>query len=171
MLKQELANHLNSAPLAVYNESDFFNVQFSLSDFVIDDRSLTSIAKKIIINRHTKNISYSGRNNQNYSKECIPSEKDVFISNIKQVYLSFQDIKFDILTKKYGLSGVENAQKFLSYTEMLNCQICGSYIDNNGVLCNSCGALVHGPRLLDSHGFKCRQCGKRFAERVLTTWV
>jgi hypothetical protein len=161
LLKQELANHLNSAPLAVYNESDFSNIQFSRSDFVIDDRSLTNIAKKIIIDRHTKNVSYSARQkNQHYSKVCIPSEKDLFISNIKQVYLSFQDIKFDILKKDYEMRGVENAQKFLSYTEMMNCRICGSYINNNGILCNSCGALVHGHRLLDSHGFKCSQCGK-----------
>lgn len=159
-IKQELANHLISSPLTVYNESDFNNFQFSRTDFVIDDRSLANLLKKIIIERHTRTVSYYGRNNQRYSKVCVPSEKDVFISNIKQVYLPYQDIKFEILTQNYGLNATENAQNILSYTTMLNCKICSSYIDNKGVLCNSCGSLVHGERLLDSHGFRCRQCGK-----------
>lgn len=160
LLKQELATHLNSTPLAVYNESDFSQIQFGRSDFVIDDRTLAKLSKKIIIDRHTKTVYYSGRNNQRYSKVCVPSEKDVFISNIKQVYLPFQDISFNMMTKIYGLKGVENAQKMLSYTTMLNCNVCGSYISSKGIVCNSCGSMVHSPRLLDSHGFKCKVCGK-----------
>ena len=160
LLKQDLANHLNSAPLTIYNESDFSNLHFSRSDFIIDDRSLANISKKIIINRHTKKVYYYGRNNQRYEKVCAPNEKDVFISNIKQVYIPQQDIKIDILTKNYGLKAFENAQNLLSYTEMLNCKICGSYIKNKGLICNSCGAIVHNPRTLDSHGFKCSKCGK-----------
>lgn len=160
LLKQELANHLNSAPLTVYNESDFSRIQFSRSDFVIDDRTLSNLSKKIIIDRHTKTVSYYGRNNQRYSKVCIPSEKDIFISNIKQVYIPYQDINFNILTQNYGLKGIENAQKMLSYTTMLNCKVCGSYISSKGIICNSCGGMVHNPRILDSHGFKCKMCGK-----------
>ena len=160
LLKQELANHLNSAPLTVYNESDFSRIQFSRSDFVIDDRTLANLSKKIIIDRHTKTVSYYGRNNQHYSKVCIPSEKDIFISNIKQVYIPYQNLSFNILTQNYGLKGVENAQKLLSYTTMLNCKVCNSYVSSKGLLCNSCGGTVHSSRLLDAHGFKCKMCGK-----------
>jgi len=160
LLKQELANHLNSSPLTVYNESDFSQVQFSRSDFVIDDRTLANLSKKIIIDRHTKTVSYSGRNNQRYSKVCIPGEKDVFLSNIKQVYLPCQNIGFRILNQNFTMKGVENTEKILSYTKMLNCNVCGSYIDSKGILCNSCGSMVHGYRLLDSHGFICKVCGK-----------
>jgi restriction system protein len=160
LLKQELANHLYSATLSVYNESDFSQVQFSRSDFVIDDRTLANLSKKIIIDRHTKTVSYYGRNNQHYSKVCIPGEKDIFISNIKQVYIPYQDINFKILTQNYGLKGVENTQKMLIYTTMLNCKVCGTYISSKGLFCNSCGGMVHSPRLLDSHGFKCKICGK-----------
>lgn len=160
LMKQELANHIVKAPLAVYNESDFTGIQFSRSDFLIDDRTLTNLAKKIIIDRHTKNVSYYGRNNQHYSKVCVPSEKDVFISNVKQVYLPFQDVKFNVMKTNYDLQAAENAQNLLSYTKMMNCKICGSYIDHKGIVCNSCGAFVHGVRFLDPHGFMCHQCGK-----------
>jgi hypothetical protein len=160
LLKQEYANHLNSAQLTIYNESDFSQIQFTRSDFVVDSRTLANLSKKIIINRHTKTVSYYGKNNQRYSKVCVPSEKDVFISNIKQVYIPYQDINFNILTQNYGLKGVENTQKMLSYTAMLNCNVCDSYISSKGLLCNSCGRIVHKPRLLDSHGFKCKICGK-----------
>jgi len=160
LLKQELAIHLSSATLAVYNETDFSGVPFSRTDFVIDDRSLAGIAKKIIIDRHTRSISYTGRNNQRYTKLCVPAEKDVFISNIKQVYLPVQDIHLGILKQDYSVTGIENAKQVLSYTTMLNCRICNSYISDGGIICNSCGALVHGHRLLDAHGFTCKICGK-----------
>ena|GEM_PF-719025 len=160
LLKQEMANHLSSAPLTIYNEADFAGVPISRADFVIDDRSLTNIAKKIIIDRHTRSISYYGRNNQRYTKLCVPSEKDVYISNIKQVYLPVQEIHVKILNQKYGMGGIENAEKMLCYTTMGNCNVCNSYINDNGLVCNSCGGLVHGPRILDAHGFVCKSCGK-----------
>ncbi len=160
LMKQELATHLSSAPLTIYSETDFSGIPFSRTDFVIDDRSLAGIAKKIIIDRHTRSISYSGRNNQNYTKLCVPAEKDVFISNIKQVYLPVQDIHLGILKQNYSVTGIENAKQMLSYTAMLNCKICNSYIHDGGIICNSCGALVHGHRLLDAHGFTCKLCGK-----------
>jgi hypothetical protein len=160
LLKQELVNHLKSAPLSIYNESDFSGIPFSRSDFVIDDRSLANLSKKIVINRHTKTVSYSGKNNQDYSKLCVPSEQDVFITNVKQIYLPFQDVKFSILNSLYHTTSLENAEQMLSKTDMLNCNICGYYLSGKGLLCNSCGALVHDQRLLDSHGFKCKTCGK-----------
>jgi restriction system protein len=160
LLKQEIANHLNSAPLTVYNESDYSQIQFNRADFVIDDHTLMNLSKKIIIDRHTKIVSYSGRNNQNYTKVCVPGEKDVFISNIKQVYVPYQNVHFDLLKKNYELKGIENAQKMLCYSTMLNCCVCDGYIDSKGIVCNSCGNLVHSPRFLDSHGFKCKLCGK-----------
>ena len=160
LLKQEMANHLSSAPLTIYNEAEFSGIPVSRADFVIDDRSLSNIAKKIIIDRHTKAVSYYGRNNQRYTKLCVPGEKDVFISNIKQVYLPFQKINLKILDKKYEVGGIENAERMLSYTTMSNCMICNSYIPDNGLICNSCGGLVHGPRMLDAHGFICKSCGK-----------
>ena len=160
LLKQEIANHLSSAPLSIYNEADFSSILISRKDFVIDDRSLVNIAKKIIIDRHTKSISYYGKNNQRYTKHCIPLEKDVFISNIKQVYLPYQEVHFGILNQKNKMSGIENGNEMLCYTDMTNCKICNSYIPNKGLVCNSCGGLVHGPRVLDSHGFVCKSCGK-----------
>lgn len=160
LLKQEMANHLSTAPVAVYREADLSGIPFSRTDFVIDNRSLTDIAKKIIINRHTRQVSYYGRNNRSYTKRCVPAEKDVFISNIKQVYIPVQKINVGILNHNYGISGIENAEKILNYTTMANCKICNKYIKDGGLVCNSCGALVHGPRLLDSHGFKCKSCGK-----------
>ncbi len=160
LLKQEFVDHLKSAPLSIYNESDFSDIPFTRSDFVIDDRSLAKLSKKIVINRHTKMVSYAGKNNQNYSKLCVPSEQDVFITNVKQIYLPFQDVKFNILNAMYHTTSLENAEQILSYTDMLNCNICGHYISSKGLVCNSCGALVHDQRFLDSHGFKCKTCGK-----------
>lgn len=160
LLKQEIANHLSSAPLAIYNEADFTGISISRTDFVIDDHSLANIAKKIIIDRHTNSVSYYGGNNHRYTKLCVPGEKDVFISTIKQVYLPVQEVQCRILDQKYDMKCIENAEKMLCYTSMANCSVCNSYILDNGLICNSCGKIVHGPRLLDAHGFVCKSCGK-----------
>lgn len=160
LLKQELANHLSLAPLAVYKESDFPGLVFSRSDFVIDGQSLTNMVKKIITVRHTKSIPYRGKNNQRYEKLCEPGDKDIFVTNIKQVYLPDQKLNVGIINQNYELNGFENAEKMLCYTQIFNCRICNSYIHSDGLVCNSCGGIVHGPRLLDSHGFVCKQCGK-----------
>jgi restriction system protein len=168
-LKQEIAEHLTSSPLCQYNESDFSQISFTRPDFVIDERTLETLSKKIIIEQHTRRISYYGNNHHSYSKICTPREKDVFLSDIKQVYLPYQEIQFNILAQNYELKGVENPQKMLVYTTMMNCKICGKYIDSNGIVCNSCGSLVHGPQILDSHGFSCKICGKTICRNCAYT--
>jgi hypothetical protein len=84
----------------------------------------------------------------------------VYISNIKQVYLPFQELQLGLLGKEYSMRGIENTDKMLGDTSLGKCSICESYIFGGGIVCNSCGALVHGPRFLDSHGFTCKKCGK-----------
>jgi len=166
MLKPEYANHLNSAPLKTFNESDFSGLKYKRYDFHIDDSTLKSLSKEYIAIIHTKTIRYYGDNNQAYSKICKPPDKDIFIPNIKQVYIPFQDIDLKILHNIYSVFGTENSQNLLCSTDLLKCKICGSYIHGTkGILCNSCGALVHTQQLLDSHGFKCNKCGKTLCRK------
>jgi hypothetical protein len=94
MLKEELAKHVKSASLLVYDESNYKDSDLRKESFHIDDNTLKRRSKDYISNIHTTNISYWGRNNQRYTKLCAPSERDIFISNTKQVYVPFQQIDY-----------------------------------------------------------------------------
>lgn len=165
-LKEEIAKHLASTPLAVYNESNFKDLDFKKDSFHIDATTLKKLSKNFISERHSRNVVYYGANNQRYEKSCEPSEREIFISDIKQVYIPFQQLGLQTLERNYGIVAIENPTHLLCYTKMLNCAICEGYIkDNKIILCNSCGAIVHNNRTLDSHSFKCRICGKTLCRK------
>lgn len=165
LMDQNIANHLKSAGLSPYDETGFDISQFHRNNFFIDEKAITAAAKAIIVIQHTKNISYYGKNHRRYQKECVPPQKDVFITDIKKIYIPTQLLKIKILQQEYPLKGIENSQNILSTTNILSCRICGRHINKKGLICNSCGAVVHNQRLLDSHGFICRQCGKTICRK------
>lgn len=160
MLKEELAKHVKSASLSMYDESNYKDSDLKKESFHIDANTLKILSKDYISNIHTRNISYWGRNNQRYTKLCVPSERNIFISDIKQVYIPFQQIDLQAFRTKHEVIAIENSENLLCYTKMFNCSICEGYIKDTKVLCNSCGAIVHNKTILDSHSFKCKICGK-----------
>jgi restriction system protein len=165
LLKQEIAKHIKSASLTVYDESIYKDSNLKKVNFHIDANTLKTLSKNYISNFHTKNITYWGKNNQKYTKLCMPSERDIFISNIKQVYVPFQQIELQVIKIKYDITAIENSENLLCYTKMFNCAVCGGYIKNTKTLCNSCGAVVHNKAILDSHSFECKICGKTLCRK------
>lgn len=165
MLKEEIAKHLRSANLLSYNKSDYRDSILKKESFHIDANTLKKLSKEYITNVHTKAVSYWGQNNRKYTKLCVPRERDIFVSDIKQVYIPFQQVNLQALKEKYDMIAVENPENLLCYTKMFSCAICGGYIRGNGILCNSCGAIVHDKSILDSHSFECKMCGKTLCRK------
>ncbi len=160
LLKEEIAKHVMSASLTVYDESTYKDLDLRKENFHVDANTLKTLSKNYISIFHTKNKTYRGRNNQSYTKLCAPSERDILISNTKQVYIPFQQIELQAFKMKYDITAIENSKNLLCYTKMFNCAVCGGYIKDEKVLCNSCGAIVHNKAILDSHSFQCKICGK-----------
>ena len=133
--------------------------------FHIDANSLKTNSKEHISDIHTKNVTYWGKNNRQYTKLCKPGERSILITDTKQVYVPFQQIDLQTIKTKHEFVAVENSTQMLCYTKMFNCSICGGYIKNIKVLCNSCGAIVHNRTFLDSHSFKCDICGKTICRK------
>lgn len=121
---------------------------------------LTKNAYEYIIQRHTKNVSYVGRNNQSYTKTCAPSKKDILIKDVAHVYIPHSDVEFLLHNRKRKISLAENntSSFFVLSENFLNCEICNSKI-SSGVLCNDCGAVAHISKK-KSHGLKCSFCEK-----------
>jgi restriction endonuclease Mrr len=127
--------------------------------------NLTEIKEKMIeriIDKHTTVISYTGRNNREYDKECIPNKKDILISDISQIYIPHNDIKFNLNNVERNIKLVDNGtiEPYIYYSNLRNCEICGGKISGKGLLCIECGKISHDKEFFDSHGFYCELCGK-----------
>ena len=165
IFRGEIAKHLKLAPLLSYDGYRYKDSILKKESFHIDANTLKKLSKEHISNAHTKNVTYWGRNNRRYTKLCVPRERDIFVSDVKQVYIPFQQINLQALKEKYDMVVVENPENLLCYTKMFDCSICRGYIKDNRVLCNSCGAIAHDKSILDSHSFECKICGKTLCRK------
>lgn len=131
-----------------------------VDDFQISETTLRKNLLAIIKEKHTDTVSYVGNNNVKYSKTGSPSNRDIDIYNVEQVFVPNLAIDICVDKSKYQLRNCYCNNNALYIPEVLDeCAICGKKIDF-GVICNDCGNLVHNPRSLDSHSFVCEKCGK-----------
>lgn len=133
-----------------------------LPTFQIDSTSLVRRAKRTIIKLHTKRVGYHGKNNVSYSKVCEPGERDIYVEDIRQVYLPLVKVSFTLATTSYQVAGAQAPSgRLLPIShDILTCKTCGQSISGRGLLCDTCGRVTHsgGFRLKSIHGFKCGRC-------------
>lgn len=127
---------------------------------VATTNEITSKAYEFIIQKHTKQVTYSGRNNQRYTKVCKPSKKDILIRDTAHVYLPYSDVKILLHDKERNMSLIENhtSNFYALDNDFLNCSICNEKL-SQGLLCNDCGVIVHVSKR-NTHGVECYFCGK-----------
>ena len=136
------------------------SLKVSRQEFKLDSQSVLEKAKTHIIDLNTETVRYSGRNNQRYSKVCKPSEKNVHITNVAQVYYPHWQVSIRALKHSYSLATIENRDHVrVTSTDMFTCRECSESVEEHEValLCNACGAVVHRKK---SHGFACEICEK-----------
>jgi len=160
ILEEEIADHFNGIPynnLVLENTKNVKTMQFKLLSGRVKGSAISHIIKK-----HTTSQTYTGRNNVTYTKNCVPKKKDIFLSNISQVYIPENEIYFDLKGKKRFFKIADNGtMNFYIYEDNVsNCEICGRLIGKMGIICNECGTISHNKRLFFSHGFYCKTCGK-----------
>ncbi len=136
----------------------------NLPTFKVDNTTMQRNAKNFIIHKHTKNVSYFGRNNQRYTKQCVPGEREVYISDVRQLYLPLTRIDFKLgLTSYYTEGSQAPSGSLLSLSDNLRqCSLCKNTIDAGAIICDTCGKTTHSGGFLISsiHGFKCKKCGR-----------
>lgn len=140
---------------------DFVGV---LPTFQVDATTLLRLAKETITRAHTREVAYHGRNNQRYTKICIPGERDIYISDIRQLYLPLISLDFRLGLVPYHIEGTQAPSgRLLSVSDNLRqCQMCNKRIEHGAVLCNVCGRITHSGGFLirNIHGFRCKKCGR-----------
>lgn len=135
-----------------------------LPTFQVDATTLGRLAKGTIMELHTRTVSYYGRNNQKYTKVCIPAERDVYIADIRQVYLPLFRLDFKLGVVPYHIEGTQAPSgRLLSISDNLRrCQLCNERIERGAILCDVCGRITHSGGILirSIHGFRCKRCGR-----------
>jgi len=135
-----------------------------LPTFHVDSTTLLRKIKDSIMQRHTRTVSYRGRNNQSYRKVCTPGERDIFIADIRQLYLPLIELDFKLGEAQYHIEGTQAPSgRLLSTSDNLRlCQLCNSTIERDSILCDVCGRITHSGGILirSIHGFRCKKCGR-----------
>ena len=135
-------------------------------DFAITRDALLGRAVSHIIYENSMTVNYRGRNNQSYSKECIPSAKNILFTDSRQIYVPEQKVVLKVFDRKYPLSFVEDGHQIQWHNSpsITNCSICNKDFEQ-GLLCNACGAVSHPPTFFWPHGFRCKTCAKTICKQ------
>lgn len=135
-----------------------------LPTFQVDATTLHRVAKETITKLHTQTVSYYGRNNQRYTKVCTPGERDIYIGDIRQLYLPLIRLDFRLGQVPYHIEGTQAPSgRLLSISDDLRrCQLCNERIGKGAILCDVCGRITHSGGILirSVHGFRCKKCGR-----------
>lgn len=115
-------------------------IPFEFTENDIEEHALNSI-----IDQHTHNVNYSGKNNVAYSKTCIPKKRDIDIKQFLPIYLPFwkNDIKIMEMNYKQEVYVKGNDELYL-IDELKTCKICKNEEDDykDMTICPECGRIV-----------------------------
>ena len=136
----------------------------TLDVFHHDSARIAGISVDQLKSKYSQTVSYYGRNNVRYEKDCIPSSSDILIRGVTPIYLPLQKTPLIALRRKYDIEILENEMLHpkVLHSNFASCHICNSKLSKRTFLCNSCGNLSHGPSWWrrSSHSYNCDICGK-----------
>ena len=138
-------------------------------EFTKPFKETKNLAEEALIRLYTKTVSYYGANNVRYDKTCIPKQKDINVSGIKQVYIPLWNILFSILRNKYVIVGVEDSTGLTVLPSYMvhvgadsgirvypdSCMVCSGSLESKFV-CSDCGGITCA-----DHTFNCKMCGRQ----------
>lgn len=120
---------------------------------------------------HTETVNYVGGNNVCYSKKCVPNKSSIFVRSISQVYIPFLNVKSKIISQEHQLEIVGNTENAESVDiHHAKCELCGDFLGEKRLLCNSCGRVVHAPKFFVGHSYNCEICKKTICKEC-TLWT
>ncbi len=160
-------------------QADFLEVPHDfrgkLLNFRIDSTTLRNNTKSIIAGKHARVVTYHARHNRRrYQKTCVPSDRDIAIINVRQVYLPRLELSFKLLQTPYvaTLFHAPSGRILPRFTDATTCRVCHGSIPAKGIICDTCGRSTHsgGFFVNSKHGFRCRRC-KRTTCRIDGAWT
>lgn len=117
-------------------------------DFQLNETELKSIAIQKIIQSHSNEIPYKGKNNVHYTKTCVPKSNDINISYCKSLYYPEWKININAKRNNYNINFIEALGGNIVLKNEANfCKICACDITNKFIFkskwyCIECGAIT-----------------------------
>lgn len=133
--------------------------------FAYDVKSAKLRATESVCHRYSKLVSYRGRNNVGYQKDCKVPPSSVYFADIKPALLPTHVMKVHLLESAYPCKIIDGGGGTITALQLDECAICEKTVDGNPALCNSCGSIYHPRRFFRGHGYRCKSCGKTICQR------
>ncbi len=127
----------------------------------MSDADVQHVAREKVRARHTRTVKYVGGNNHRYTKECVPSTRDVQMLEGTTVLLPVVTAKYELLGIERSIEIVDPVSAEFNILSELVCDSCSSI--NDLQLCSHCGKVVcqkdglFGPK---GHGAACSLCSE-----------
>ena len=105
---------------------------------------------------HTKYVPYWKKEDKTDTKKCVPSKKDITITDVMCLYLPLSDVEYELFGKTRTIRSLESSTPEFTVIEssIRKCDICGKNAEN-GIICSKCGSVAD-----EKHGVRCSRCGK-----------
>lgn len=148
LLKDDLMEPLLSGIGDAFSIENNAQVTTEKEEFLLNESELKQKAISEIIDSHTADISYTGRNNVSYTKRCVPKAKDITIYESKPLYYPQWNFQINAVSKNYGISVIEAPNtKITLKNDAEICQVCNKNVTENLLFksrwfCRKCGSIT-----------------------------
>jgi hypothetical protein len=105
---------------------------------------------------HTKYVPYMKKADKPDTKKCVPSKKEITITDVMCLYLPLSDVEYELFGKVRTIRSLESSTPDFTVIEssIRKCDLCGKNAEN-GIVCAKCGSAV-----CEKHGVRCSRCNK-----------
>jgi hypothetical protein len=112
--------------------------------FTLPMNRVNDALTRTVMERHTRNVVYYGRNNQRYTKTCTPNRNQIEIHDITQLYLPQMKVSMNLFGREHEATFIDagNPDILVLGSTVSQCATCGKDLSAKGILCNECGGSV-----------------------------
>ena len=122
----------------------------------VDVGTLSKLAKKWIIEEHTKKVEYKGKNNVQYKKEFVPSKTSIGLKRIISINVHYRQVKMIQSSYSKDFISIDGPTSVLLDHPIALCDYCGG--KRKLIACDSCSRIADSG--IVKHGKRCSICKK-----------
>ena len=106
----DLSTLLESSLLSDASEAFRSSESMPFKQFNMDVKSIDNAAKERIVETHSESVGYYGRNNVFYTKECIPTKRNIHLKDISQIYIPVRELDVSAIDHRYSITLSDNGE-------------------------------------------------------------
>lgn len=163
--ERSILNFINSNPGKLFPISELQESAFTLKTINdnVDLITLKNLAKQIIIDTYTQEISYRGQNHQNYKKTFYPKQSSILLKNIQIIDLRYRRIRIKQGNYEKEVSSLDSDYEIFLDRAFPFCDYCGGA--KKLMICDNCASIVDYGFI--KHGKKCSICSRTICVNCL----